>query len=123
MPRGGLMGTRSPKRGARLKVRIAGALCAAALFTQAAPSDACLWDLDTLLMERQRFPSALELITGKFLRHSEAFYRWRIQDRLPRITADPGKLALYDDLAVAYEKTGDQGNAIAIMLIKERIQP
>ncbi len=117
------MTTGSRQHGARRKARIAGALCAAALFTQAAPSDACLWDLDTLLMERQRFPSALELITGKFLRHSEAFYRWRIQDRLTRIAAEPGNLALYDDLAAAHEKTGDAGNAIAVMLVKERLQP
>ncbi len=37
---------------------------------------ACLWDTDTLQMERQRFPDALELITGKFLRHSREFYDW-----------------------------------------------
>jgi hypothetical protein len=42
---------------------------------------ACIWDYDTLAMERQRFPHALELITGKFLRHSAAFYEWRVQDR------------------------------------------
>lgn len=36
---------------------------------------ACLWDYDTLAMERSRFPSTLELITGKFLRHSPEFYQ------------------------------------------------
>lgn len=42
---------------------------------------ACVWDYDTPKMERQRFPSALELITGKFPRHSPEFYEWRIRDR------------------------------------------
>ncbi|MCH1440611.1 MAG: hypothetical protein L7W43_13205, partial [Rubripirellula sp.] len=50
---------------------------------------ACLWDRDTLVMERQRFPTALELITGKFLRHSADFYRWRVDDRRKRIEAEP----------------------------------
>ena len=34
---------------------------------------ACMWDSDTLKQERARFPDALELITGKFLRHSNTF--------------------------------------------------
>ena len=42
---------------------------------------ACLWDNDTLQMERLRFPSVLEIITGKFVRHSPAYYAWRIVDR------------------------------------------
>ena len=51
---------------------------------------ACLWDHDTLLVERGRFPQTLELITGKFLRHSTEFYRWRIADRERQIfSADP----------------------------------
>ena len=47
---------------------------------------ACLWDYDTLKQERARFPETLELITGKFLRHSKEFYEWRIQDRLQKLT-------------------------------------
>jgi hypothetical protein len=50
---------------------------------------ACLWDYDTLRQERARFPGALELITGKFLRHSPEFYQWRIEDRRRRLDADP----------------------------------
>lgn len=72
---------------------------------------ACLWDRDTLAMERQRFPDVLELITGKFLRHSDEFYRWRIADRNERIAAAPNP-ELYDDLAVAYEKIGATEDAI-----------
>ena len=45
-------------------------------------ADACVWDSDTLEQERSRYPTALELITGKFLRHTREFYEWRIRDRL-----------------------------------------
>lgn len=76
---------------------------------------ACEWDSDTLRAERARFPTALELITGKFLRHSPDFYRWRIADREARLAKTPADPALLDDLAVAYAKTGDVERAIATM--------
>lgn len=83
---------------------------------------ACLWDYDTLEMERQRFPSALELITGKFLRHSQELYQWRIGDRTRRIEQSP-KPVLFDDLASAYDKVGDHAQAIEIMLGKAKQYP
>ena len=83
---------------------------------------ACLWDFDTLKQERARFPSTLELITGKFLRHSNEFYEWRIQDRLNKLRTEPTNMALHDDLAVAYEKTGQHSEAIKTILAKEEIQ-
>jgi tetratricopeptide (TPR) repeat protein len=88
-----------------------------------APLAACLWDSDTLEEERRQFPSVLELITGKFLRHSPAFYEWRIADRMKRLEQEPSNVALYDDLAVAYEKTGQTDLAIETMLKKEEISP
>lgn len=96
-------------------------LLAALLFPTAVV--ACMWDYDTLKMERSRFPEALELITGKFLRHSPEFYEWRIQDRLKRLEADPANVALRDDLAVAYDKTGEHEKAIETALITEKLQP
>lgn len=86
-------------------------------------ASACLWDYDTLKQERARFPDALEIITGKFLRHSKEFYEWRIQDRLKKIAAEPKNPALYDDLAVAYEKTGQNAKAIETMLKVETFAP
>jgi tetratricopeptide (TPR) repeat protein len=74
-------------------------------------------------MERSRFPTVLELITGKFLRHSRAFYEWRIEDRLRKLEADPTNLALIDDLAVAYDKTGQHDKAIATIWPSYRINP
>ena len=84
---------------------------------------ACLWDTDTLLQERTRFPDALELITGKFLRHSSEFYEWRIRDRQQKLQSDPNNLGYYDDLAVAYEKTAQHQKAIETMLAKDQKKP
>lgn len=103
------------------RLRCAGALAVAVALLAAAPVCACLWDLDTLLMERQRFPTALELITGKFLRHTPEFYAWRIADRERKLKTDPDNLALLDDLAVATEKTGDHARAIEIALRQDKL--
>jgi len=84
---------------------------------------ACLWDYDTLRQERSKFPDALELITGKFLRHSPEFYEWRIKDRLEKLKAEPNNLAYHDDLAVAYSKVGRSRDAIATMEAKDKIKP
>ena len=83
---------------------------------------ACLWDRDTLAMERQRFPTVLELISGKFLRHSPDFYRWRIA-RTRELLKSDAKPELYDDLAVAHEKLGDTDSAIRVTLEKESTYP
>ncbi len=83
---------------------------------------ACLWDRDTLAMERQRFPTALELITGKFLRHSSDFYQWRVEDTTARIELNPTP-ELYDDLAVAYEKLGNTDEAIRVIEKKASLYP
>ncbi len=95
---------------------------AAVLGLAASPALACLWDYDTLQMERRQFPDALELITGRFLRHGEAFYRWRIEDRTARLAKTPEDLALHDDLAVAYDKVGESRKAIEIMLAKAKLR-
>ena len=84
---------------------------------------ACLWDYDTLEMERQQFPELAELISGKFLRHSTAFYEWRIADRQKRIRETPGDVSLYDDLAVAYDKTGHHEKAIETILKVQDLKP
>jgi hypothetical protein len=88
-----------------------------------AVAGACLWDYDTLKQERARFPSTLELITGKFLRHSPEFYEWRIKDRLQKLAKDPRNLAYHDDLAVAYQKVNVPKRAIETMLAKDKIKP
>ncbi len=105
----------APRRAAALAIAAGLLLPSAAL--------ACLWDHDTIQMERARFPSALELITGKFLRHSPEFYRWRIEDRQRRLESDPANAALLDDLAAAYDKTGRHDKAIETAQKTERLRP
>ncbi len=83
----------------------------------------CFWDYDTIEMERQQFPSVIELISGNFLRHSPEFYDWRIQDREEKLKKHPDSLDLYDDLAVAYSKIGNDNKAIQIILKKDSISP
>ncbi|HIF14508.1 MAG TPA: hypothetical protein EYQ86_03975 [Bacteroidetes bacterium] len=84
---------------------------------------ACYWDKDTIEMERQQFPSVIELISGKFLRHSPEFHYWRIKERSLKLKASPDSLSLYDDLAVSYSKIGNDKKAIEIMLKKDSLKP
>ncbi len=79
----------------------------------------CLWDYDTLEQERSRFPTSLELITGRFPRHSAEFYQWRVQDRTRALDAGAISAEGLDDLAVSYSKLGDDGRAIELMAQKE----
>jgi tetratricopeptide (TPR) repeat protein len=66
-------------------------------------------------MERRRFPGTLETITGKFVRHSPAYYEWRIQDRTKRMRSPAEDPSLADDLAVAYSKLGKHAEGIALL--------
>lgn len=87
----------------------------ALLLSLAAPLTACLWDYDTLAMEAQRFPNTLELITGHFVRHSDEYYRWRVENRTKRREEKPEDVRLIDDLAVAHDKLREHDLAIELM--------
>lgn len=100
---------------------VAAALIAGLLLP--ATAIACMWDYDTIKMERTRFPGTLELITGKFLRHSPEFYKWRIENRLQRLESDPTNVAFLDDLAVAYDKIDEHEKAIETALKTEKLHP
>ncbi|MFN3917347.1 MAG: tetratricopeptide repeat protein [Flavobacteriales bacterium] len=84
---------------------------------------ACGWDWDTLKMERKAFPSVHEAIVGKFLRHSPELYQWRVRDRAALIEKHPDSLHFYNDLAMAYDKTGRSRQAVEVMLLKEKRSP
>ena len=86
------------------------------------PCCACLWDSDTLAMERRRFPEAHELIAGHFLRHSDTYYQWRIFDR-KAVPADQRRPMDFDDIAVAYDKLGQHDKAIETILSKMQRWP
>ena len=97
--------------------------CVAGVMVVAHVAAACLWDYDTLAMEKRVFPEALDLMTGKFLRHSAKYYEWRILDRTEALKRRPASLTLYDDLAVAYDKTGQNDKAIEVILKKAALKP
>ena len=90
--------------------------CAALLGIPCSLSNACLWDTDTLAMERSKFPGAFELVAGYFVRHSPVYYKWRIRDRETNGEGmTPGD---YDDVAVSHDKLGNHGKAIHSIRIK-----
>lgn len=72
----------------------------------------CLWDSDTLDTELRGLPDAFDMVTGRWHRHGDAYYRQRVE----RLAAKRElTLAEHDDLAVAYEHLGDREHAIAVM--------
>ena len=87
------------------------------LLVLSGPAQACIWDRDTLAMERARFPEVNELIVGYFPRHSLAYYEWRKEQVLaiPLEQRTPGD---YDDLGASYDKLGEHEKAIDTMLAK-----
>ncbi|HEX2749312.1 MAG TPA: hypothetical protein VHM91_14990, partial [Verrucomicrobiales bacterium] len=91
------------------------------LFSAIPRVQACLWDTDTLLTERTRFPDVTDIMTGNFPRHSRAFYEWRVKTCEAALTNNKTSAALYDDLAVARHKLGDHKGAIRAMEEKERL--
>jgi tetratricopeptide (TPR) repeat protein len=107
----------------RLSSRYIAALALIAWMLLPSIAIACMWDYDTIKMERTRFPGTLELITGKFLRHSPEFYQWRIVNRLNRLKSYPNDPALLDDLAVAYDKTSQHEKAIETAIETEKLHP
>jgi tetratricopeptide (TPR) repeat protein len=88
-----------------------------------AGASACYWDNDTLAMEKKRFPKVLQLVTGKFLRHSSAYYGWRVTDRTTKLEDRPGDLALRDDLAVGLDKLGRHNDAIRVLEGSLQLKP
>ena len=87
----------------------------------------CLWDTETVVTEDTEFPTELEFLAGKFARHSDAYYRWRVENRKERFYArsengskpnaerGSGSFDDLNDLAVAYDKLGQHDSAIATM--------
>ncbi|MBA60813.1 MAG: hypothetical protein CMJ76_00440 [Planctomycetaceae bacterium] len=84
---------------------------------------ACLWDTDTLSEEMSESPNAIELVTGAFPRHSEAFYRWRIEDRQAKLEQGDDEPLHYDDIAVAFDKLDQHEEAIQWMKHKQEKYP
>lgn len=103
--------------------RLALLSAAGSLMVLASSLQACLWDVDTLQMERKRFPGVNELITGNFVRHGPDYFQWRVEDRRRRLKDSPGDPALVDDLAVALDKLGRPKEGIALLSDVLRAHP
>jgi tetratricopeptide (TPR) repeat protein len=76
---------------------------------------ACIWDTDTIDDELRGVPDGLTLVTGRWFRHSPAYYTKRLNELPARLESNPEDLEAYDDLAVAYERLGDRPKAIEVM--------
>jgi len=75
-----------------------------------APAAACLWERDTLAVERMGLPDLLEAVMGIVPRHDPAVYEARVA-ALAGAT-DPVDV---DDLAVAYDRLGRHAEAEAAL--------
>jgi hypothetical protein len=118
-------------------------LCLLGTSLSALPTFACLWDKDTLTQERKRMPTVFELLTGQFPRHSQDFYRWRIEDRTRAIKESPWmwlledsplpdkpdpplsdeSLRWTDDLSVAFDKTGQTTRGLRLLARVQHFVP
>ena len=88
-------------------------------------SNACLNDRDSdaLAVQNNRFPDALRVITGRFERNPPRFYQMRIARVERELKSKPRDFGLYDDLAVAHDKLGDDKTALKIMASKRALLP
>ncbi len=78
-------------------------------------------DSDSLANEAQGLPDVVRVVTGRFERNPPLFYQMRINRVRQEIARHPEHLALYDDVAVAYDRLGKDNEAIA-WIEKKRAQ-
>lgn len=101
-------------------------LCVLGLATVAL---ACYNDRDSLYFESQGQTDVVKAIEGWFPVHTKLYYQMRIKHGLKVLAKQPNDWPLYDDVAVAYAKLGEDGKAIEIIerkkvqLVKAGIQP
>jgi tetratricopeptide (TPR) repeat protein len=100
-------------------------LLVALLVSLPVASRACLNDRDSdaLAVQNNRFPDALRVISGRFERNPPRFYQMRIARVLTELKSKPRDFGLYDDLAVAHDKLGDDETALKIMAQKRALLP
>ncbi|HEY1048441.1 MAG TPA: hypothetical protein VGE39_01745 [Prosthecobacter sp.] len=85
------------------------------VLTTTAPLLACLWDRDTFAMEARGRLEVVETAVGWFDRFPPEYYQMRLDRVAPEIAADPKRLDLYDDAAVACDRLGKHEEAVAWM--------
>lgn len=75
-------------------------------------SRGCDWDRDTLAKEALGLPGIVDIIVGRFERQPPRYYSMRLERVTKELGADPTRLDLYDDAAVACDKLGRLNEAI-----------
>lgn len=83
------------------------------------PTYACMWDRDTLEAEAKGIPDTIRVITGRFERNPDLFYRMRLSRIETELRSSPDKLELYDDAGVASDRLHRGDEAIAWMQKKQ----
>lgn len=92
-----------------------------ALVLCASVAGACLWDSETIYVERIGFPSDIQLIVGAVHVRSDSFHLWRKAYSLRRIAdSTKAKPEDYDNLAVSLDKLHNDDSAISVMLSKRQ---
>ncbi len=86
---------------------------------------ACLNDRDSdaLAVQNGRVPDALRVVSGRFERNPPRFYQMRIARVSGELKVHPRDFGLYDDLAVAHDKLGDDEAALRVMAAKRAQLP
>ena len=72
-------------------------------------------DSDTLAIQGQQLPDVVRVISGRFERNPPLYFQMRIARVAAELQKHPERLALYDDIAVAHDRLGQQNQAIAWM--------
>lgn len=84
---------------------------------------ACLWDRDTLGQELRGLPEIRDIIAGRIERNPPLYFEMRADRVRKQLASGRGtseeRMALYDDLAVAYDRLGQHDEALAVMARKE----
>lgn len=82
---------------------------------------ACRWDSDTLAFEAKQLPDVVQTIAGRFDRNPPLYYQMRLARVEKEVVANPQKLELYDDAAVACDVLGRGDDAIRWMERKRKV--
>ncbi|MEQ1822403.1 MAG: hypothetical protein ABL949_07830 [Fimbriimonadaceae bacterium] len=90
------------------------------LFLIPSLSIACLWDSDTLSQELSGKLDVGDAITGRIARYPDAYYKRRIEIAKTKIAANPFDMESYDNIAVAFDRLGNDDEALQWIAAKRR---
>lgn len=97
------------------------------LLLLATPVWACLnsrdSDTDSLTNEVRQLPELTRVLTGRFERNPPLFYQLRIQREQKELATNPKLWGNYDDIAVGYDRLGDDDAAISWIEKKRALLP